>query len=448
MDSLIDSLATENPNRLYMCESTALGSGLWQDLYEDCESDGISKRAFFIGWWSKRLYAYGKETPQYKRWWLSNPEMSDYEALITRIVETSLSYIIQPEQWAWYRERQNGRSINSMREEMPSVAEEAFQYTGSSFFNLRAVAKDKSALRQLGDNVTFDGYRYTFGKNLLEMDIEQVSNPDEAQLKVWERPIKGAVYAMGIDPAYCSNEESDNAVIEIFRCYADKVVQVAEFAANDVQTSHLAWVMCHLAGEYGEVIFNLEINGPGNEVHRQIKDLRMQIAMDSMAAPKDADEWLKKALEKTRWYIYRRDDSVMAGGGSYNSVTSSKTKPVWLNCMRDLYSSEQFIVRSVDLLDEMRTLRQEGDSIKASGRNSDDRVMAGALATDAYWKHLRPSLIAQNRTFLREMARQQNYELVEPSPDVYNTLIPRYFARRQAEQRQALIDGLRERVLR
>ena len=458
VDSMIDSFATTHPYRLYLFESTALGAGLWQDMYDSAVEDGITRRACFIGWWAKNTYRYERDTPQFQRWWADDPDKTDYERLVTELIKEQYGYEIEPEQWAWYRERAASRSVQSMREEMPSFAEEAFQYSGHSFFNQRALATDKALIRN--HEVTFDGFAYTFGKSMLEMDVKPVKDPEDAHLKVWEYPVgrvgnaEGAKYVMGIDPSYCSNPDSDNAVIEIFRCYGDKLVQVAEFVSNNVQPNHLAWVICHLAGEYtgstgADMMFNLEINGPGNEVARQLKDLKFQILNDapSMREPSDTEGWLKKALEKTRWYIYRREDGIMGAGGSYHSKTTSSTKVVWLNCMRDLYSMEQLVIRSPLLLDEMRTLKQDGDDIRASGRNNDDRVMSAALAVDAYWQHVRRGMLANGRTFLAEKAREKTDGLHEPEQTIYTTMIPRYLQRRRQEMRANQIEAMRQRII-
>ena len=230
-------------------------------------------------------------------------------------------------------------------------------------------------------------------------------------------------------------------------------MQTAEFAANDVQTNHLAWVICHLAGQYGDVRFNLEINGPGQDVFRQLKDIRLQIALGQIDEPLDTEGWLKASLKKATWYVYTRDDSVFSGGGAYNSLTNGKVKEQWLNQLRSLYSQEELIVRSDDLLDEFKTLRQEDGTIKASGRNNDDRVMAAALAAEAYYKHIRTGMIAEKRTFLAEQARQVadtdgNGQLKADETTLYDDFIPRFLERKRTEAQQARVEALRRSVMR
>ena len=71
---------------------------------------------------------------------------------------------------------------------------------------------------------------------------------NEVDLRVWEEPVPGARYAIGFDPAYGRNDNADNNVICVARCFADKWVQVAEYASNNHTAGQSAWVMAHLAG--------------------------------------------------------------------------------------------------------------------------------------------------------------------------------------------------------
>jgi hypothetical protein len=71
-----------------------------------------------------------------------------------------------------------------------------------------------------------------------------------ATLKIWEEPIDTAYYVIGADPAYGSSDWADRFCIQIFRCYADGLDQVAEFATSELNTYQFAWVIAHLAGAY------------------------------------------------------------------------------------------------------------------------------------------------------------------------------------------------------
>jgi hypothetical protein len=99
-----------------------------------------------------------------------------------------------------------------------------------------------------------------------------------------------------------------------------------------------------------------------------------------------------------------------------------------LNQMRDNYNTELLLIRSVQLLAEMATLKQEGDAISASGRNKDDRVIAAGLACYAWNEWIRPGMMAEGRNFKNEMATQEQRE---KSDRVIDHIIPNFMAERR-----------------
>jgi hypothetical protein len=137
------------------------------------------------------------------------------------------------------------------------------------------------------------------------MRVYPAANNRSIELKVWEEPEEGSVYVVAVDPAYGANEHNDRSAIEIFKCYADGIDQVAEYASPLVRTDQFAWVIAMLMGWYGcgdnEVRYILEINGPGSAVFNELKSLRRQVEnvhrkgeMDEPKTDNDMDDWEKK----------------------------------------------------------------------------------------------------------------------------------------------------------
>ena len=54
--------------------------------------------------------------------------------------------------------------------------------------------------------------------------------------------------------------------------------QVAAFATSELNTYQFAWVIAHLAGAYKNSTLNLEVNGPGQAVINELKNLKRQAA--------------------------------------------------------------------------------------------------------------------------------------------------------------------------
>ena len=435
LESLLAALAQENPNRLYIFESTALGYNLFYDMYKEAKEDGIAQKAFFIGWWAKDIYRLAEGSAQFTKYW-GSPDfpaaLTDEEAEKCGIVERDYGVIVEPEQIAWYRWTGTRLNDGSLQEEYPWHEAEAWQATGSSFFNLKMVNTD---IRLIYDTrLSFNGYRYQLGELFTSMKVLPVTSAQDADLRVWEEPKDNARYVIGSDPAYGRSETADRSVISVWRCYSDKLVQVAEYCTPMPDTRQVAWVLAHLAGCYRDCMINLEISGPGGAVMQEMKYLKQQIQFGRLQEPATSLN-ITNALDTARWFLWRRPDS-MGSGFAYSWKTSWESKLLMFNRMRDAYNTEQIIVRSIPLLEEMNTLVQDGDSISASGRNHDDRAFAAGLAHYAWAEWVRSSMMSENRTFDREQKAQLDREAGATKP-VMDGFVAQFF-KDQADKRQKM----------
>ena len=112
---------------------------------------------------------------------------------------------------------------------------------------------------------------YTGGAEFTHCMVHKAPNTKSIDLKVWEEPDPDGVYVIGVDPAYGENDQNCRSAIEVIRCYADGIDQVAEYASPLVRTEQLAWVIASIMGWYGsgansQVKYALELNGPGTAV--------------------------------------------------------------------------------------------------------------------------------------------------------------------------------------
>ena len=226
-------------------------------------------------------------------------------------------------------------------------------------------------------------------------------------LKVWEEPVDTAYYVIGADPAYGSSDWADRFCIQVFRCYADGMEQVAEFATSEMNTYQFAWVIAHLAGAYKNSTLNLEVNGPGQAVINELRNLKRQASVAGGAMARD----LMDVLGSMKNYIWRRNDTMSGPSNSIGWLTTSQTKERMLSYMKDYFERGMMAVYSMDLIEEMKTIVRDGGSIEATGRNKDDRVIAAALATAAYAEQLQPMLI-QNR-ITRDVSKKQQEQTPE-----------------------------------
>ena len=224
-----------------------------------------------------------------------------------------------------------------MLAEQAWTEEEAFQQTGAVFFGSKQLTDQTNAFVKHKAKT----YMYMAGDNFTDMRIYPAQNMRSVELKVWEEPETGAQYVMGIDPAYGENENNDRSSIVIFRCYADGIDQVAEYAWPLVTTQQFAWVVASLLGWYGngaEINYILELNGPGSAVFNELKSLKFKIDNDRSQRQMLEDRGLASVFKNVKTYIYTRVDA-MGIGANYHWEANTKRKIMILERLRDFVST-------------------------------------------------------------------------------------------------------------
>jgi hypothetical protein len=305
--SIQSSLAEINPLRFAMWESTARGFNLFHDMYVEAE-DAVTQRAIFIGWWRNELYRKEKGSNEYEAYWDGKLTSNEHEW--SQAVKMQYDFDIVPEQIAWWRwiVAEKLHDQDYARQEMPWTAEMSFILTGKNFFSLTRVHEIATAID--AEPAPVECLRFGFGSDFMQTVVEGSPEP-RAQLRIWEQPDDAAFYSIGADPAYGSAHWADRSVVEVYRCYADRFEQVAEFCTPEITTYKFAWVICYIAGCYRNSMVNLEINGPGEAVLGEIDNLRRQA---SMLGASPQGKAIRDVVGHMRYFLYRRLDSPFGGG--------------------------------------------------------------------------------------------------------------------------------------
>jgi hypothetical protein len=394
--SLIASLAETNPERLYMFESTAQGFNMFHDMYTTAKR-AKTQRAIFCGWWRNQFYSLDANSQTYKVYW--DGKLTPEEREWTRDIKKLYNVEINSRQMAWWRWKlhEGIKDDALMYQEFPPTEDYAFVMTGTSYFsNARCTDAMKNAKK-----LTPDCYRYSMGANFTDTECMK-STERLATMRVWEEPVDSAYYVIGADPAYGSSDWADRFCIQVYRAYADGLEQVLEFATSEMNTYQFAWAIAHIAGAYKNSTLNLEINGPGQAVINELRNLKRQASM--LEGRRGVE--LMDVLSHMTNYLWRRNDNM---GGVTNSIgwqTTSATKERMLSYMKDYFERGMMEVLSIDTIEEMKTIIRDGSSIEASGRNKDDRVIASALACAAFAEQVQPRLIQMRLT--RDRSKKQD----------------------------------------
>lgn len=414
LESFEQSLSENHPDRLYIYESTARGFNRWWEMWHEARKDPAHCKCIFLGWWSKDSQRIAKTDLDFNTYGTTPP--SEKEAKKIALVRDLYGVQIIPEQLAWIRRKMDPGAVaegdadpeyegNTTKvQEQPWTEEEAFQQTGAVFF---APEKLTDLTLKHASN-KFQTFMYGTGVEFVDMRVYKAHNAKSVELKVWEEPDPEGIYVIGVDPAFGENEINDRSSIQVLRCYADGVDQVAEYAWPLVNTRQFAWVVASLLGWYGagraEVRYILELNGPGGAVFNELRSLKHQI--ENGYQPNEVMEaGLKDIFRNIRTYIYTRPDS-MGVGTNWHFKTTGQLKITILERMRDFISNGMLHIHSMELIEEMRTIAREGDSIKAPGSMKDDRVLAMALAVHCWEDRVRKQMMTQRRTREHEAARQ------------------------------------------
>lgn len=399
--SLQSSLAEKSPNRLYVFESTARGFDLFYDMCQTAKR-AISQKFIFIGWWRKEDYCFKPGDKEYEVYWKAAPKLNAREAEAVARVKQYYDFDISPGQIAWYRwhlnEKKNGDEMY-MKQENPWDEDEAFVVAGSEFFTSERLTS--AYLKCKKDR--YDSYRYVTGSEFQFTQIHR-TNAQNADLKVWEEPRPEGVYVMGADPAYGSSEWADRFAAVVFRCYADKLVQVAEYCSADISTYQFAWILAHLGGAYRNMHLNLEITGPGGAVSTEIMNL--QRAASQMPAGQGT---LLDVIGCMRYYLWMRPDMQGSGGvgRSVHWKMTQENKMYLLNAYKDSFEVGRMQVRSAELVSEMRNIVNDKGILGAAGRAKDDRVIAAALGHWMWVQTIKSNLMGQKLTYANVQRRAQ-----------------------------------------
>lgn len=410
--SLLASLAETNPNRLYLFESTARGFNMFHDMYITAKR-ARTQHAIFCGWWRNELYQVAGDTDVYKVYW--DGKLSPEEKEWTRDVKRQYNFEVNSRQIAWWRWKlaEGIKDDALMYQEFPPTEDYAFVMTGSSYFsNARCTDAMKAAKK-----AEVDYYRVSLGQVFVDTELLR-STERLATMKVWQEPEVNGYYVIGADPAYGSSDWADRFCIQVYRAYADGLDHVAEFATSELNTYQFAWVICYLAGAYRNSTLNLEVNGPGQAVLNELKNLKRQ----AFSVKESYGTGLAAVLSNMQHYLWRRNDTLGGPTMSLGWQTTIATKERMMSYFKDLFERGMMKVYSVDLLEEMKAIVRDGSSIHAYGRNKDDRVVASALACAAFAEQVQPRLI-QMRVTRATVKEQQD---IAPESQVVGRQINNY----------------------
>jgi Terminase RNaseH-like domain len=420
LSALNETLSHLYPHRFYVYESTANGYNHFEEMWQVALSEP-SQRAIFVGWWRDERNEFSLSHPNFKFYMPQGlkTSLTKREREGIAAVKEKYGFEINAGQVAWYRWHLATAchgDVDQMEQEQPWVAEDAFVSTGAAFISNEALTRQfKDARPRLV---------MPFTVKMTEQWIDTIIAPAKAithcQLKIWEAPSKWGRYTLGCDVAYGSSDTNDLTVISVWRVFADRCYQVAEFATPEASTYQCAWMLAYLGGLYQDCMVNIEITGPGLVVVQELDRLRHDA--HKMGGPDAGD--MRNVLSRMRDFLYRRADSMSGGLVRQWKTTpgSTGTKPVLMNRFKNYVELGLAQIRSMTCIEECRRLRNDGGNIEAS-TGHDDRAIAAALAVYAWAEWRIPELKAKGWTYDHAMSVEKH-----GGEDPVNGLVRKFLA--------------------
>jgi hypothetical protein len=263
IESFMEAMPQHNPNRLLICESTANRMNHWYDMWRGADNDPYTKRSGFCGWWGVETNVIQKSDPRWLKYGGYSAAGEEREKVAA--VAQLYNHKVTPEQLAWIRWRRDTSTDAEgiIAQNQPWTAQDAFISSGYSFFMTRNVVKEIQRLFDLPPVSVQDGgngyqaYVYDLSNRFFDMKIRPLMDDDgdvAPELKVWEEPVAAGRYVIGFDPAWGRTDHGDFSAISVWRCFSDKLVQVAEYCTKSVELKQVCWVLAHLAGSYDDCL--------------------------------------------------------------------------------------------------------------------------------------------------------------------------------------------------
>ena len=240
---------TDNPATFIFLESTARGFNDFKDYWDTAVAEQGQAGSFtpmFFPWFEDK--AYRRSVP-------------DNFVLLPHEEDARKKYHLDLEQLAFYREKYLSykKNLASLKQEYPCCPSEAFVSSGSGVFDNDKVGQRKDAVRNITTITGFFKYKAKSINNGIDdfsvYDKHFIVN-DAGNTKIFEKPITGVPYVIGVDTAEGSG--NDSTVAWVIR--NDTKKQVAIMRSNALDSDLAALQIYCLGMFYNEALIGVENN--------------------------------------------------------------------------------------------------------------------------------------------------------------------------------------------
>ena len=208
----------------------------------------------------------------------------------------------------------------------------------------------------------------------------------ETTFQVWEKPIKGKNYILGGDVG--RGDGSDYSTVQIID--ADSLIQVAEYQGK-IQPDSFANLIYNIAKDYNEAFVAVEGNSFGLATTLKLRN-ELKYPAEKI--------YHSKSIKKI-YVRYADYEAVDANDEIPGFQTTSKTRPLIIECMRTYMREGEVKINSKRLLNEFKTFIFSGDKAEHAPSYHDDLIFAFAIAL--FMRNTEFNNIFQSQDFFKAM---------------------------------------------
>lgn len=331
-------------NSMVIIESTANGYNHFKDLWDQACAGENDFVPLFFAWYELKDYRM-----KYDGFDLDQEEQ-----------ELKRKYGVDNEQLAWRRwciKNNCGNDIDKFHQEYPSNPEEAFLFSGNSYFKMDSIkeAKDRSTKPMKVGKFIFDT-----DANYRPINIRwENDSTSNGIIRMYREPNAKAPYVIGGDTAGAGSDAFIGQVINNLTAEQEAVL---EYKGVD-ELFYSQQVYC-LGLMYNNALLSIETNF-------------------STYPQRKLEEW-----KYPKFYQREREDEFTHRmKSSYGYQTNVKSRPRMLANLQSIVKDSCYLIRDYRTLCELETfVKDETGKPEAMKGKHDDHVMALAIAYDSRYQ--------------------------------------------------------------
>lgn len=382
----------KKPEDLIQSVVGAVASAPYTIIVEESTAKGVGN--YFHREWQRAVNKQSSFVPVFVAWYEienSSFEIEDYYEFIRSLNKKELLLFEQGatlENIAWYRFTDASYAEDwRMKSEYPSTAIEAFQSTGSKYYEAKSLAEMAVSCCEPDRKVEIKAFS-DYGESALK-NIKLIDEPN-GRFSIWEEPddsvdMLNHRYVVVVDVNRGTSINADNGVITVFDRFwmkDDGVPEiVAEWVGHEILRKFI-WISVQVATLYNDALLVIESNTPdslknSDKEHGAVLE-EISYFYKNLYARETPPEQIKQNVPAKRW--------------GFN--TNKQTKEQVCSFQQIVVSDHLYIEKSIDAINEHSTFERKNDSsLGAVDGCHDDRHITRAIGNWICWKKLKKPVI-------------------------------------------------------